>query len=154
MTRMKGHAAIRGATRQDVPGIGRLQRRWAQEKITHGFRPASPVAIRRALGEWCYVAEINGRLIGFVAGGVRVSDGLAVVTRGRRYLEIDDLYVAVSHRNRGVGHLLMNAITGRARQRGIRYLTAYSSTKDAHRILRFYERHGFASWFVQVYRRL
>ena len=129
-------------------------RRWAKEKITHGFRPATLAAIRKTLGEWCYVAEANKRVIGFVAGGVRVSKGLAVVSKGARYLEVADLYVPPGWRSKGIGRQLVDALLAQGKRRRIRYAMLYSSTKDAHRVMRFYERAGFENWYVQMYRRL
>ena len=145
---------IRHATPADASAIRRLQERWAKEKITHGFRPATLAAIRKALGDWCYVAETNKRVIGFVAGTVQRSPGLAVVPKGTRYLEVADLYVVPAQRSKGIGRQLVNALLAQGRHRRIRYATLYSSTKGAHRVMRFYECAGFESWYVQMYQKL
>lgn len=147
-------ATVRTATPHDAPAVRRLQERWARENITYGFRPASLAAIRKSVGEWCYVAEAGSRIIGFVAGALLRSPGLAVVPKGARHLEITDLHVVRSWRSRGVGRRLLDALLTQARRRRIRYATLYSSTKDARRVMRFYERAGFRSWYVQMYRRL
>jgi GNAT superfamily N-acetyltransferase len=145
---------VREATIHDVRGIQQLQENWAKENITYGFRPASLAAVRKSLDEWCYVAETGNQIIGFIAGSPRRSPGLAVVPKGQRYLEVGDLYVMRRWRSGGVGRRLLAALLTEAKRRRIRYVTLYSSTKDAHRVMRFYERAGFRSWFVQMYRRL
>lgn len=145
---------VRPAIAGDLPAVQRRQCEWAQAQITHGYRPASRAALRRALGEFFWVAEYRGRIVGFTYGSRRVSKGLAVVPKGRAYLDIEDLYVTARWRNRGVGRALLDAITAQARARHIRYVTVYSATKDVRRLLRFYERAGFTSWFVQLCRRL
>lgn len=147
-------AAVRKATPRDVPAIRWLQERWACENITYGFRPASLAAIRKSLDEWCYVAETGNRIIGFVAGALQRSPGLAVVPKGARHLEIADLYVARAWRSRRIGRRLLAALLKEAKRRRIRYVTLYSSTKDARRVMRFYEGAGFRNWYVQMYRRL
>ncbi len=147
-------ATVRRANATDVSAIRRLQECWARENITHGFRPASLAAIRRNLDEWCYVAETNDQIIGFVAGTLQRSPGLAVVPKGARHLEIADLFVVRAQRSRGVGRRLLAALLTEAKRHRIRYVTLYSSTKDACRVMRFYERAGFRSWYVQMYGRL
>lgn len=147
-------ATVRRATPHDVPAIRRLQERWARENITYGFHPASLAAIRKSLDEWCYVAETGNQIVGFVASALQRSPGLAVVPKGARHLEIADLFVVRAWRSRGVGRRLLAALLTEARRRRIRYVTLYSSTKDARRVMRFYQRAGFRSWYVQMYRRL
>jgi GNAT superfamily N-acetyltransferase len=145
---------VHRATAQDAPAIQWLQKRWARENITHEFRPASLAAVRKALDGWCYVAETGGQTVGFVAGALQRSPGLAVVPKGARYLEIADLYVVRAWRSRGIGKRLLATLLAEAKRRRIRYVTLYSSTRDAHRVMRFYEGAGFRSWYVQMYRRL
>jgi GNAT superfamily N-acetyltransferase len=145
---------VREATMHDVRGIQQLQENWAKENITHGYRPASVTAVRKTVGRWCYVAKTGDQIIGFIAGSPRRSPGLAVVPKGHRYLEVGDLYVMRRWRSGGIGRRLLKVLLAEAKRRRIRYVTLYSSTKDAHRVMRFYERAGFRSWYVQMYRRL
>ena len=106
------------------------------------------------LGPFCLVAEVDGAVVGYVTGTTSVSDGLAVVPEGEKYFEIVELYVDATMRGHRIGGRLLESALDNARRMGIRYALVYSATKDVQRILRFYEEHGFHSWFVQMYRRL
>jgi len=145
---------IRLATEDDVPAVLAFQQQWTEEQITYGYQPSTEEQIRTALGPYFYVAEVKGELVGFVSGAVGISPGLAVMPEGQAYLSIDDLYVVPEWRSQGVGHLLVDAITACAQKAGLQAAMVYTSTKDVHRILRFYEQNGFQSWFVQLFRPL
>ena len=149
-----GRLVIREATRHDLAGILALQRLWVEEGITYGLAADDEVTLENRLGPYLRVAEIDGRVVGFVAGAAHVSDGLAVIPRGVRYIEIVDLYVHPSVRSRRIGGKLLDDLLEVARKEGLRAALVYSATKDIRRVLRFYERHGFASWYVQMYREL
>lgn len=107
-----------------------------------------------ALGPYLLVAESDGEVVGFISGSIHSSEGMAVIPEGESYLEIDDLYVSPEFRRRGVGSGLITQILGRAKERGVAYALLYSASKDIRSILRFYERHGFQSWYVQMFREL
>lgn len=145
---------IREATRGDLPRILRLQEIWMQEDITYGYVPDAHASIEAKLGPFLRVAEVDGQVVGFAAGSVRVSDGLAVIPAGERYLEVDDLYVHPSMRGREIGGKLLEDLMQVAREHGLRKALVYSAIKDIRRIMNFYEAHGFRSWFVQMFREL
>jgi GNAT superfamily N-acetyltransferase len=146
--------AIRLATEADVAIVLAFQRQWTAEEITYGYEPAAEEQIHALLGPYFLVAEMNGELVGFVNGLVGTSPGLAIMPEGQSYLSIEDLYVAPAWRSQGIGHRLVDAIIATAQKAGLQAAMVYTSTKDVHRILRFYEQNGFQSWFVQLYRRL
>ncbi len=98
------------------------------------------------------MAENNFRLT--VSGTVRISEGLAVVPAGQSYLEVNDLYVCPGIRGRDIGSRLLEQVLATAKAAGVTKAMVYSATKDIHRILAFYEGHGFSSWCVQMYREL
>ncbi len=145
---------IREATSTDIPGIHLFQQQWEQEGITHGFVSDDTAGIQAKLGPYFLVAMVDGELAGFISGEMGVSDGLAIVGAGERYLEIADLYVAPAMRGMGIGGALVERLLEVARQKGLRKALVYTSTKDIHRMLAFYEDHGFGSWYVRMYRDL
>ena len=142
---------IRLAEVRDVNEVTRLQAEWAEENITYGQTPASAQEIAGKLGPFFYVALSDSRISGFVYGTERVSEGLAVIPKGERYLEIDELYVRPEFRNRGLGGTLMEALVRAARDRGIERFKAYSASKEFDRILAFYRRHGFRPWYAEMF---
>ncbi len=145
---------IRQATEADVLSIHRLQTEWADEAITYGFIPADPDKIKAALGPYFLVAEVNGNVVGFVSGASSVSNGMAVIPQGDSYLEIDDLYVALSFRGQKIGSMLVDQLLAIAAGNGISRALVYSASRDIHTVLRFYESHGFKSWYIQMFREL
>ncbi|MHB9023666.1 MAG: GNAT family N-acetyltransferase [Armatimonadota bacterium] len=144
---------IRQATEDDLTGVSLLQQAWEQEQITYGLVAPDIACLRDQLSEFFLVAEVDGQLVGMVAASVHLSEGMAVIPAGERYLEIDDLYVRQSWRAQGIGRQLLDAALARADEQEIPYQLVYSATKDVQRIMRFYESCGFESWFVQMYRR-
>lgn len=145
---------IRPAAPTDIDGVRRLQKEWAREEITHGLLPEDEAALRRALGPYFLVAEVEGELAGFITGSEHVSDGAAVVPEGAAYLEVDDLYVRPRLRRRKIGGMLLDRLLEEARRAGIRKALVYSATKDVRGVLKFYEGHGFQPWFVQMFQDL
>lgn len=144
---------IREAQVADVDRVHQLQVEWAEEGITYGYRADSKENLSAKLGPYFLVAELDGTLVGHAYGLIRVSEGLAVIPAGERYLEIEDIYVIPEFRNRSIGGLLLDGLLQAAEEEGIETFSVYSSTKDADRILRFYRSHGFESWYVQLFRR-
>jgi ribosomal protein S18 acetylase RimI-like enzyme len=145
---------IREALTTDAPVIYRLQRRMSEENGIYGFVAETVEQIEKAINPYFLVAETGGEMIGFISGDVSAGDGSAVVPPGEKYLEIENLYVAPEFRKQGVGGRLVDEALTKARRNGAAYATLYSASKDARGILRFYERHGFKSWYVQMFQKL
>ena len=103
---------------------------------------------------YCWIAEINGDVIGFISGSIRLSEGTAVIPAGKNYIEIDNVYVSVQFRRQGIGSRLVDQLLAQAKQQSVAYALLYSATKDVHAVLRFYEQHSFQSWYVQMFREL
>lgn len=134
----------------DVVEAARMMVEWEEEDITHGQTAASERDIADWLGPFFYVAFQDGRLSGFVYGSERVSEGLAVIPKGRRYLQIDELYVRPRLRSTGIGGMLVERLMNAARDRGIERFRVYSAAKEIDRALEFYRSHGFKSWYVEM----
>ena len=120
----------------------------------HGFAPESRERVEAALGPFRIVAEAGGETVGFISGSVHTSDGTAVIPAGESYLEIDDLYVSMEFRQRGIGGSLVDRLLAEARRQGVAYASLYSAIMDVRSVLGFYEQHGFQSWYVRMFRKL
>ena len=145
---------IRQAVKDDVAAICRLQERWFEEGSVYGFTPGDAEQVEAALGTYFLVAERGGEVIGFISGAAHVSEGMAVVAAGEGYLEIDNLYVEPEFRGRGVGGELVDRLLAQARENGLAHAVLYSAAKEIHGVLKFYERHKFRSWYVQMFQKL
>jgi ribosomal protein S18 acetylase RimI-like enzyme len=104
------------------------------------------------IGEYFWVAEIDSEVVGYTIGSVHESDGLAVIEKGERYFEVDEVYVHSEYRNENIGHMLVDRLLQTAEQNGITRSIVYSASKQWQKIIGFYEKHGFKMWFVQMYR--
>jgi ribosomal protein S18 acetylase RimI-like enzyme len=143
---------IRAAAKTDISRIAELQRQLSKEESIYGF--AAETAEQIAASEYLLVAETGGEIIGFIAGKICVSEGLAVIPAGAKYIEIENLYVAPPHRKQGAGGRLVDELLALGRRETAAYALLYSAARDIHGILKFYERHEFQSWSVQMFQKL
>ncbi len=137
---------LRRARREDVPAIVAL----FQEDFLGAERESpkgAPLpdsyaaafdAIDRNPDVELMVAEDAGRVI----GGLQLTVLTYLSFCGGRAGLIENVHVAASHRNRGVGRALMERALARAREKGCArvHLTTNKARADARR---FYERLGF-----------
>lgn len=144
-------AVVRRATDGDIDQVRLHQTAWAEEDCTYGYAADSSENIAQRLGPWFLIAELNQRIVGHVYGTLRVSEGLAVLPAGERYFEIEDMYVQPEHRDEGIGGMLLDRLMTSVRENGVHRFMVYSSTKDSDTITRFYRRHGFRTWYVQMF---
>lgn len=87
------------------------------------------------------VIEAQGRMVGYCKLGLGVS--LDFDLKGRRSMELKQLYLRQSHLGSGGATLLMDWALAEARQR--RYeMVVLSVWSGNERAQRFYQRHGFA----------
>lgn len=77
------------------------------------------------------------------------ADGAVFPSRSR-VLEIFDLLVDRTHRNRGHGRQLVTAAREHAKQGGFSHLRVYSAAKRFDDVVRFYRSCGFAPWYVEL----
>jgi GNAT superfamily N-acetyltransferase len=141
---------IRQATDADVPRVQALYARWVEDDITHGLVQPGTDHFRSRLGPFFIVAECDGVVVGFAIGTERTSDGLAVIPKGERYVEIDDVYVIPEHQRSGIGSGLIQEIESQAASADVGRFLVYSASRDVDGIMRFYRSHGYEPWYVQM----
>lgn len=144
---------IRSATVDDLDSIQKLQQHWHDEDITWGYVADTVEGIRRfVIEQYCLVAELEGKLIGYVLGQVLPNPDMAALP-DMPCLEIADLYVVPVYRSNGIGSALLDSLLKNARATGITSFKLFSSTKDILRIVSFYEQHGFSVVSVNMVRK-
>jgi GNAT superfamily N-acetyltransferase len=147
---------VRAAERSDVRVVRSLEERWAREGETIGFQATPCDMLERFLDGCFFVADLDGTVAGFVFGQTKRNQGSvsAVAPDSSAYFEIEDLYVAPEYRSSGAGRLLVDRAVRWAAEHGLRYLVAFSSTREVDKVLKFYRSCGFDSWAVQFFRDL
>ncbi|WP_369125268.1 GNAT family N-acetyltransferase [Alicyclobacillus fastidiosus] len=103
------------------------------------------------LDGYFFVADKDGQIVGYIFATTHVSEGTAV-PQGKKFLEIDEVYVHPDYRTDGIGHKLVDHLLAEARSHGITRSVVYSASKQWDKIVGFYEKHGFKMWFVQMYK--
>lgn len=143
---------VRLCKEDDIEAISELQENWFREEITYGFVPGNREFLLTKLGDYFFVAEIDGVIIGFAYGTIHESVNMAIFPDGTKYIEIDDIYIDSEHRDTGIGSTLLDTILLTARKNGIEKSLVYSATKDSEKIINFYKKHGYETWFVQMFK--
>ena len=143
--------SVSPASEDDVAGIHELMVEWEEEGITIGHEAGDEAYLSRFLAEFFFVARDSRRIVGFVCARIIHSPGYAVMPAARRVLEIDELYVRRQARRLGIGTALVEAALQQAREQGVHAFHVFSATGNTDDILRFYRRHGFEPWGIQMY---
>lgn len=143
---------IRECNYEDLEYIICLQQQWETEDIAYGFVPDDKSYLERKLGKYFYVAELNNRIIGFVFGTVHKSENMTIFNNGQLYIEVDDIYISQSFRDTNFGSLLLDKLLDAAKEDGVNKSLIYSSTKDMDSIIKFYKKHDYKTWYIQMYK--
>lgn len=147
-------AEIRNASSADLASVVRLSEVWVSEGITHGQSGPGGAWFAERLDRYFFVADVDGEVVGYSQGEVQVSDEsvTAVLPLGTRFVEITNLYVAATHRRLGLGGRLLEAVLDAARGDGVDRSLLFTGAKDVLSIARFYNRHGYDGWGIQMVR--
>lgn len=143
---------IRECTFNDLEYVESLQHQWLREDITHGFIPSNKSYLETKLGKFFLVAELNSKIIGFAYGTIHTANNMAIIDNGQPYIEIEDIYVELDKRATGVGSILLDKILCVAKDNGIERSLVYSSTKDMESIIKFYKKHDYKTWYIQMFK--
>ena len=145
---------IRQGNEDYLKSVMTLQLKLAAEDIIYGFVPANKEELQSKLGPYFLVAELNGSVTGYCYGSVHESEGLVVIPKGEKYLEVDDVYIRPECRDQQVGGKLLDRLMEIAGMEGVARILIYSASnsKETDKVLQFYRRHGFKSWYVQMFK--
>jgi ribosomal protein S18 acetylase RimI-like enzyme len=145
--------------------IGDLAPLWEALEDHHATLPAMPPvrtlyeSWRRRRGQYerwlgdgsarLFLAGRDGRPVGYLM--LRFGEGANTWETGDRAAEVETLAVLESERSAGVGKALMDAALAAASAEGVRAITVgVAHTNDG--AIRFYERAGFAPFYVLMMR--
>ena len=142
---------VASATKRDVAPVHELMVQWEQEGTTIGYTASDEAYLRGFLSECFLVARDAGRIVGFVCARIVDNPGHAVMPTARHLLQVEELFVRPEARQRGIGSALVRAALQWGRERSVAAFHVFTATRDTDRVLRFYRRHGFQPWGIQMY---
>lgn len=142
----------RKASQMDCEGILKLQGEWLQENITYGYQVETLDSLTSTLNEFSYIAEYEIGIIGFITASAHEAKSMAVINDGERYIKIEDVFVNNKYRDRGIGSHLIDIVLKEGQNQGIERALVYSATKDLDNIVDFYRKHGFKTWYVEMFK--
>ncbi len=146
---------IRQAKTDDVRAVVGLSKLWADEGCTIGYVALmeGDKHLRSWLdGGYFFVGEHEGAVIAYAAGVLKVGKNAVFRPHGERFLDVHEVFVHVDHREKGVGDRLMEALLSRSESEGINRSMVGSNNVDWLRTYRFYERHGYGMFSIQMYK--
>ena len=143
---------IRKCTFEDLDNVVSLQHKWVKEDITYGLIPIKKEYLESRIGDYFWISELNSEIIGFVYGTICTADNMAVINSGQLYIEVEDIYVSSNNRHTGLGSILLDKILWAAKENGIERSLIYSSTKDMENIVKFYKKHDYKTWYIQMFK--
>ncbi len=141
---------IRPGRREDAAEAAQLWMWSAKEHTSHdsiyATSPGAEKVMRRFLADltssshtFLFVAEYDGRTVGFVSGELRES---SPAFRPKTWASVDDVFVEPDYRNLGVGRALLESVKAWAKERdadGISLQVAAANERGR----KFYEELGF-----------
>lgn len=143
---------MREALARDLEEIHEMQKESAEENGTWGYREDDMEVLKANLGHYFLVAEMDRSVVGFIYGWIEAAKDITIMRDGERYLHVEELHVKEPFRRQGIGSRLMNALLAAARKDGLVRARVYSARKDLSSVMRFYERLGFKTWYVEMFR--
>ena len=146
---------IMQARTDDVPAVVGLSKLWAEEGCTIGY--VALVEGDKHLQSWLdggyfLVGKHEGVVIAYAAGVVKVGKYSIFKPEGERYLHVHEVFVHADHREKGVGDRLVATLLSRSESEGINRSMVGSNNVDWMRTVRFYERHGYGMFSIQMYK--
>ena len=73
---------IRTCEHNDIQAICDMEKQWAQDEITYGYVPDNPIELIESLGAYFLVAELEGKIVGYIRGKIKTSKDNSIMPDG------------------------------------------------------------------------
>ncbi len=129
-----------------------LSKDWEAENSCHGYRANARADIE---GNRIFLAEEDGKILGYLFGSVRASERQSsVMPDGTAYFEVEELYVVPERRREGVGRALFAHAEDAVREEAA-FILLSTATKNWRAILHFYlDELGMEFWSARLFKRI
>lgn len=145
---------IRLATQTDFDQVGIIfmeENRYHAELVPEIIQVADPIMTQKWYSEVLnnpnkvlFLADVGSNIIGVTLAEIRMNIDDTIFTP-RKYVHINDISVAVSHRGQGIGQLLMERVHKWALNQGISDIELQVWERNTQAI-GFYEKIGYQPW--------
>lgn len=143
---------IRPCQREDLSHVLKLQHQWVEEGITHGLGKDEMAHLEGYLEDYFYLVLVDDVLVGYAFGRCHKAKDMAVFKDDETYFELEDLYIKPEHRSSGLGSLVLNEVMAKTEEDGVKRALLYSASHDLEGVIKFYKKHKFKTWYVQMYK--
>ena len=129
-----------------------LSKAWEDENSCYGYRANGKADIE---GNRVFLAEENGGVRGYLFGKTHESKNMtSIMPEGTPCFEVEELYVAPSHRSKGIGSALFrfaeNAVKADAQ-----YMVLSTATKNWKAVFHFYlDELDMRFWSARLYKKI
>jgi GNAT superfamily N-acetyltransferase len=148
---------IRPGRREDAAEAARLWMQSAEEHTSHDrvyeTSPGAEKTMRRFLADvanssysFLFVAVVGVRTVGFISGELRQGSPTFLP---KTWASVDDVFIELEYRNRGMGRALFQSVQAWAQERGADGISLQVAAANS-RGRKFYENLGFRD--VSVYK--
>ncbi|WP_219836867.1 GNAT family N-acetyltransferase [Paenibacillus sp. R14(2021)] len=144
---------VRKAESTDLESISGLSEIWEQEDITYGLKANTAKDLLACLENELWIAVEEVIIVGYLIGEVKRNTSLSIFEESdRTYFEIEEIYIHPDRRGRGIGEKLLKEVTENLKQQGITRMTVSTANKDWKNIIGFYEKFGFKTWTMTLFK--
>lgn len=130
----------------------RLSEDWAAENSCYGYRANDKSDIE---GNRIFLAEDGSEVIGYLFGRVCSAERMSsIMPEGTPYFEVEELYVVLEKRSRGIGAKLFR-YAEEAVKTEAEYMVLSTATKNWKAIFHFYlDELGMTFWNARLFRKI
>ena len=136
-----------------LDGILRLSQDWFHENITFGVVPDAAEDVASYENEYFHVALDGECVVAYITAEIIEENEYNIFPHGARYLRVNNLYVDMDYRGRGIGEELLALAEQKADENNVQHIFISSATKDADAVRKFYQGKGYAVWATSFYKR-
>lgn len=124
------------AKKADLIFVARLSKQFENEGCCNGIVADDEKYFENKIVAICKVGE---QIVGYVCGEVMVQQkNVSYSKQGDKHFELDEIYIAPNHRNKGYGKQMFAYMEDYAKKQGCKSLRLNAVSKNYQSLLKFY----------------